>query len=207
MYVSKILFRKQTLLIVILAGTILPMAFIISSSLLRPSPSSLTTVRANTTPLDKQEKTRPGLPLRLKIPKINVDAALDYVGVTPQGALGAPDSPANAAWYDRGPRPGEQGNAVIDGHFGWKNNIPAVFDNLHKLQQGDDLYVEDVKGVTTTFVVRAVRTYGQNQDGSNVFVPSDHQAHLNLITCEGTWNQTQRSYSSRLVVFADQGVK
>jgi len=118
-----------------------------------------------------------------------------------------PKGPASAGWYVLGPRPGEKGNAVIDGHFGYKNNIPAVFDNLHILQKGDNLYVEDEKGKTVTFVVRELRTYGQNEDASSVFVPSDTKAHLNLITCQGIWNSAQRSYSNRLVVFADEEVE
>jgi LPXTG-site transpeptidase (sortase) family protein len=176
----------------------------LSYILKRPIQGNATLHTANTAAFHKQVQVSAGLPVHLKIPKINIDAALDYVGITPQGALGVPGTPTNAAWYDQGPRPGEKGDAVIDGHSGWKNNIPAVFDNLHKLQKGDTLYVEDEKGVTTTFVVREVRTYGQNQDDSNVFVTSDKQAHLNLITCEGTWNEVQKSYSNRLVVFADK---
>lgn len=83
--------------------------------------------------------------MRLKIPKIMVDAALDHVGITPSGELGVPKGPTTAAWFAQGPRPGETGAAVIDGHFGYKN-IPAVFDNLHTLQKGDKVFVEDEKG-------------------------------------------------------------
>jgi LPXTG-site transpeptidase (sortase) family protein len=159
---------------------------------------------SKTTVHPKQSVVVYGLPVRLKIPKINVDAALDYVGTTLQGALGVPGSPTNAAWYDQGPRPGEKGNAVIDGHFGYKNHTPAVFDNLHSLQKGDNLYVLDAHGAMTTFVVRELRTYNQNQDDVTVFVASDQGAHLNLVTCQGVWNQAQNSFSNRLVVFADK---
>lgn len=144
--------------------------------------------------------------MRLEIPKIGVDAAIDYVGITSQGELGVPTGPANAGWYDLGPRPGEKGNAVIDGHFGYKNHIPAVFDNLHTLQKGDKLYVKDMKGITATFVVRELRTYGPADYAPAVFRSSDGKAHLNLITCEGTWNQAQKSFSNRLVVFADKAI-
>ena len=152
----------------------------------------------------KQAQASVGLPARLEIPKIKVDAALDYVGVTSNGELGVSAGPTNAAWYDRGPRPGQTGNAVIDGHFGYKNHIPAVFDNLHALQKGDKLYVKDIKGLTTTFIVRQLRTYGPNDYAPAVFRSSDGKAHLNLITCQGDWNQAQKSYSTRLVVFADK---
>ncbi len=145
-----------------------------------------------------------GLPVRIKIPGIHVDAAIEKVALTPQGAMDVPKGPADVAWFNLGPRPGEKGSAVIAGHFGWKNGIRAAFDNLLKLQKGDKLYIEDEKGATTTFVVRALRTYGKNEDASGVFRSSDGASYLNLITCEGVWNTVSKSYSKRLVVFTDK---
>jgi hypothetical protein len=52
--------------------------------------------------------------------------------------------------------------------------------------------------------VRELRTYGPDEYASAVFRSSDGKAHLNLITCEGTWNSAQKSFSNRLVVFADK---
>lgn len=144
------------------------------------------------------------LSIRLKIPKIQVDALVESVGLTPEGMMDAPEGPTNAGWYNLGVRPGEEGSSVIDGHSGWKNNIPAVFDNLHKLQKGDKIYVEDNKGVITTFVVREFRIYDPEADASEVFVSSDGKSHLNLITCAGDWNETTKSSSKRLVVFTDK---
>jgi len=144
-------------------------------------------------------------PIRLKIPKLSIDAAFDYVALT-HGALEAPKGPSNAGWYDRGPRPGEKGSSVIDGHFGWKDGIPAVFDNLHRLQKGDNIYVEDDRGATTTFVVYNLRTYNENESVQDVFHSGDGKAHLNLITCQGTWNEAHKSYVNRLVVFADKAM-
>lgn len=158
---------------------------------------------APTTALHKQ-KVNVALPVRLEIPKINVDTAIDYVNLTSQGDLAVPAGPANVGWYHQGPRPGEVGNAVMDGHFGYRDRIPAVFDNLHTLQKGDKLYVKDQKGLTTTFVVRELQTYKPDDYAAAVFRSSDGQAHLNLITCQGKWNQTEKSYSDRLVVFTDK---
>jgi LPXTG-site transpeptidase (sortase) family protein len=143
------------------------------------------------------------LPIRLTIPKINVDADIKYVGLTPQGAMAVPAGPMDTAWFDLGPYPGEDGSAVIAGHEGWKDGIQAVFDDLYQLHIGDKVYVEDKKGTITTFVVRSIETYDQNGNASDVFSSNDGKAHLNLITCEGTWNAAQKSYSNRLVVFTD----
>ncbi|MSR70434.1 DUF3494 domain-containing protein [Candidatus Kaiserbacteria bacterium] len=139
----------------------------------------------------------------LKIPEINVDTSLESVGLTQEGAVDVPKSPTNAGWFDLGPRPGESGNAVIVGHYGWKDAIPAVFDDLHALHKGDKLYIENEKGVTT-FVVRALQTYGQNEDAPEVFASNDGKAHLNLITCGGVWDPVEKSYSDRTVVFTDK---
>lgn len=143
-----------------------------------------------------------GYPIRIKIPRVSIDAAVEYAGVTSDGSMEVPKGPDNVAWYRFGPLPGEIGSAVISGHYGWKSGIPAAFDNLHKLQVGDRVYVDDSKGVTSVFVVESVRLYGEKQGAADVFGSKDGKAHLNLITCEGLWNAATKSYSNRLVVFA-----
>ena len=198
---------RRVLLVMVLAGFALGLALTIHFIFKKQVRSDWVLPTASIATVHKQEKVSSGLPVHLTIPKINVDAALDYVGITPAGELGVPKGPTNAAWYDLGPRPGEKGNAVIDGHFGYKNHVPAVFDNLHALQKGDNIYIEDEKGKTIIFVVRELRTYGHNEEDSNVFVSSDGKAHLNLITCQGVWSETQKSFSNRLVVFADEEIK
>jgi sortase A len=115
--------------------------------------------------------------------------------------MAVPTGPLNVAWFSPGTLPGDIGSAVIAGHEGWKNNIRAVFDNLYKLQVGDKVYVQDANGATKTFTVRALRTYAQDAATSDVFTSGDGKRHLNLITCEGLWNSTQKSYPNRLVVF------
>lgn len=146
-----------------------------------------------------------GIPIRLKIPSINVDAAVQYVGVTSSGAMDAPKGPSDVAWFNLGPRPGQVGSAVISGHYGhWKSGQGSVFDNLSKLNKGDKIYIQDDKGGTTTFVVRESRTYDLKANVSDVFSSSDGASHLNLITCEGIWNETQKTYSNRRVVFTDK---
>lgn len=145
-----------------------------------------------------------GLPIHLTIPKINVSAPIEHVGLTPEGDMDTPKNSMNAAWYDQGTRPGENGSAVIDGHFGIKNGSQAVFDNLYKLRKGDLLYVEDEKKVVTTFVVRESRSFDPKADASEVFFSNDGKSHLNLITCEGVWDKISKSYSKRLIVFTDK---
>ena len=151
---------------------------------------------------DKQESF--GLPARLKIPKINVDTAVESVGLTSLGAMGTPNFQSDVAWFNLGPRPGENGSAVIDGHYEIKNGKESAFDNLHELSKGDKLYVEDDKGLIITFIMRESREYDPEADASDIFVLNDGKAHLNLITCDGLWNEVSRSYPKRLVIFTDK---
>ncbi|MCR4279493.1 MAG: class F sortase [Candidatus Zambryskibacteria bacterium] len=154
------------------------------------------------------QKTQPQVtqagPKRLRIPSIGVDAHVEQVGLTSSGNMDAPAGPDNAGWYKYGVKPGEVGSAVIDGHSGWRDNIPAIFDNLGNVKVGDKIYVEGSDGTTTTFVVRDIREYGYNDDAYEIFNSSDGLAHLNLITCTGEWNDIARSSLKRLVVFADK---
>lgn len=197
---------RRAFLVALVVGVALSPAFIRYFSL-NPTQTDSGLLNRNTVALGEQNIARLGLPIRLKIPKIDVDAPIDYVGLTPQGDLDIPKGPTNAGWYKSGPRPGEKGSSVVDGHFGWVNGKAAVFDNLHKLRKGDVITVEDEKGSTTMFVVSKSQTYAPNDIATAVFRSSDGKAHLNLITCQGDWNTNQDSYSARLVVFAEKAIK
>ena len=143
-------------------------------------------------------------PSRLQIPGINVDAAIESVGLTSDGAVGIPKNPADAAWYNQGPRPGDVGSAVITGHVNWYYGQTGVFANLSKVKPGDKITIQDAKGAIITFVVRELRSYNASAQATDVFISTDGKAHLNMITCEGVWDSNSHQYTKRLVVFADR---
>lgn len=182
--------------IVVVALTLATGFYLRSATLLQSSVSPLAA--------DSAASHTQNLPARLKIPSINVNSAIEYVGVAQNGTMDLPKSPERAGWFAPGPRPGEVGSAVIAGHYGWKDGIPAVFDTLSALQKGDKIYIEDGKGSVVTFVVREMHSYDPAADATVIFTSTDGKSHLNLITCEGVWNKVQQSYAERLVVFADR---
>lgn len=200
----KILSRRTPLIIISL-GLLFFLALIFYFIPISYAQNASGALIKNTLTLPKQKQSNPGLPKRLKVPQINIDIALESVGLTSRGAVDVPRGRANAAWFNLGPRPGEVGNAVIDGHYGiWKNGQTAVFNNLSKLKKGDKLYIIDAQGATTTFVVREFKTYDWTSSVPKIFFSDDEKSHLNLITCGGTWNKTSQNYSKRLVVFTDK---
>lgn len=143
------------------------------------------------------------LPIRIKIPAINVNARLEYVGLTPKGIIWIPKGLSNAAWLNISPLPWDIGTSIIDGHFGYIKNIPGVFNNLYKLQKGDKIYIE-YSDKQITFIVRELRTYKKNDNTSDLFWEKDWESHLNIVTCDWIWNNKIKNYSDRLVVFNDK---
>lgn len=149
------------------------------------------------------EKHEPGLPVRLVIAGLDIDAPIGQLGLTESGDMDNPSNIMETGWYKYGPHPGDIGSAVIAGHLSGEKGQPGIFKNLEKLQKGDSLSVVDDKGQTISFTVRETRYYDQDEKPSEVF-NTNTGAHLNLITCAGSWDKTERSFSKRLVVFSDR---
>jgi sortase A len=145
-----------------------------------------------------------GIPTKLSIPAININADIKPLGLTASGNMEAPHAPLDAGWYRLGPRPGSVGSAVIAGHYGASSsNIQSVFDNLEALKTGDKISILDDAGETIVFIVHTTRILHRDDDTTGVFTSSDGKAHLNLITCHGTWEQNEQTYSDRYVVYTD----
>jgi LPXTG-site transpeptidase (sortase) family protein len=155
-------------------------------------------------PVPKKQVTAevsPGPPVHLIIPVINVDANIQPLGVDANGEMEMVENTIDVGWFEPGSKPGEKGSAVMAGHLDGRNSETGVFSNLDKLKPGDKLYVEDNKGLLRAFVVRESRVYDPGY-AEEVFSSND-KAHLNLITCDGSWDGSKKSYTKRLVVFTD----
>ncbi len=146
---------------------------------------------------------RPDLPQTLVIPSLNISAAVESVGLDKNGLMDIPSNFVNTAWYNLGPRPGETGNAVIDGHVDTPAGAPSVFWNIKNMQQGDEIDVVDVSGKKYRFKVTAVTSYRFDAFPVNTVFGTYPKARLNLITCGGAWDRTTQNYSERVVVFSE----
>ncbi|MDB5175144.1 MAG: peptidase family protein [Candidatus Saccharibacteria bacterium] len=144
-----------------------------------------------------------GLPSRLVIPKLQIDASVKYMGTTASGEMEVPTTIVDVGWYKYGALPGNTGTAVMAGHIDGPKGQPAIFANISKLQAGDTLSVVDSAGRATSFVVTGSKVYEQNEKPQEVF-NSSSGAHLNLITCAGDWDSSSRHFLERLVIFTDK---
>jgi len=151
--------------------------------------------------IKKDQENISFLPLRLVIPVINISANIQSLGTNSKGEMEVPSNITDVGLFKFGAIPGQKGSAVIAGHFNGENNQEGVFANLDKLKAGDKLSIEDKTGKSIIFIVQKKEFYDSGY-ADNVFNQSD-SAHLNLVTCDGLWDEVKKSYTKRLVIFSD----
>lgn len=142
-------------------------------------------------------------PTRLIIPAIGVNAFIESVGPLSNGDMAIPSQNPweDTGWYDLGPRPGEQGSAVIDGHLDRPGGYPAVFWRLRDLHPGDDVQVLNSNGKRLHFQVTRIALYAPQTAPIQDIFGNKGGTYLNLITCAGDWIPSEHQTTFRLVVY------
>ncbi len=148
---------------------------------------------------DLKPGSGPVVPDRLRIPALQIDTTVEQVGLH-NGNMDVPNNIWNAGWLKSSPRPGDVGNAVIDGHKD-SINSGAIFLDLGKLKVGDRIYVSDQGGYELTFEVTEMQSFALSEAPLDRIFGASSDKHLNLITCDGTFLTDRLTYDKRLVVF------
>jgi hypothetical protein len=141
-------------------------------------------------------------PVRLRIPALRVDSRLDRVGRQPDGAVAVPGRTGVAAWYERGPRPGQAGPAVILGHVDSRTG-PGVFAGLSGIRPGTPIRVDRADGSAVTFRVTAVTRVPKTGFPTDLVYAPTLEPALRLVTCGGSFDRVRESYRDNVIVYAD----
>jgi sortase (surface protein transpeptidase) len=176
----------------------------VSFSQINPGSRTNTTTNQPRGATTAQPTVGNGLPKNLRIPKIGVNAAVEYVGQDAQGRMDVPKKAGNVAWYQYplGYKIGDSGAAVLSGHLDTSSGAPAVFYNIGKLNPGDEIMVTDTASKTFRFRVYEKQSYPYDALPLKRIFGSAGQPGLNLITCSGTWDRNNKNYSQRIVLYA-----
>lgn len=142
-------------------------------------------------------------PVRIVIPALGVDTAVEAMGERQDGAMATPTDPDQVAWYSYGAIPGENGSVVMAGHLDQADGSRAVFWDLGKLVNGDEIIITDVSGTRYRYVVSGQQSYPYNKAPLKAIFGFDLASRLNLITCRGSWDRNRQTYSQRLVVTSE----
>ena len=164
------------------------------------TPAPVTTHAPPPAPVTVAPETRNvGKPTDLSIPAIGVSERLHAVGLKSDGAMQTPNF-GDAGWYDRGPRPGASGPAVLVAHV----HGPAgddVFARLHELKAGDQVTVKRADG-SSTFVVESVERVRKDALPYKRIWNETDVPVLRLITCGGKPDPVTRVYPDNTIVYA-----
>jgi hypothetical protein len=148
-------------------------------------------------------RTRAPRPVSVSIPSIGVDGAdVVEVGLDDNRAVAIPDDVSQVGWYNRGPRPGEDGNAFMTSHIDSRTQGPGVLFDLRRSEPGDLIEVEHEDGSTTQWeVVHRERITKGSYPMERVF-RFDGPPGLVIDTCGGPWDPETRSYENIDIVYA-----
>lgn len=139
------------------------------------------------------------LPTRLRIPDIGVDAAVVPVGLEPDLQMEVPPS-TDVGWYELGPRPGEDGSAVLAAHVDFAGRPGAFFD-LADIAVGAEVLVDSPAG-TQRFTVTTREQVPKAEVELERYFTAEGPVRLTLITCGGAFSRSTRHYDDNVVITA-----
>lgn len=167
------------------------------------APSTAAPELAEVNPFRQTAVTPTGMPTRLRVPSIGVDALIEDLRIGANGELSPPVDFARPGWYVEGTAPGDVGPAVIAGHVDSYRG-PAIFYRLRELTAGDQIEV-DRGGAIVRFTVTSTAWYPKSSFPTQEVYGPTPDSQLRLITCGGAFDRTARSYRNNLVVYAVAG--
>jgi sortase (surface protein transpeptidase) len=144
-------------------------------------------------------------PRRLDIPSLGVQAPVMARGLDDRGALDPPPYARSGVvgWYAAGARPGAAGAALFVGHVD-TGDRPAVFHRLGAVRIGETVRVVREDGTVAEFTVEDVQVVDRDRfDARQAYgVRRSGRAELRLITCAGTFDRADGTYSANVIVSA-----
>jgi hypothetical protein len=142
-------------------------------------------------------------PVRLRIAALHVDSAVQRLGLQSDGTVAVPKRTDVAGWYERGPRPGQPGPAVILGHVDSRDG-PGIFIDLSTVRRGTLVQVDRADGSTVTFRISKVARVSKTRFPTDLVYAPSLDPTLRLVTCGGSFDHSRGSYRDNVIAFADQ---
>jgi sortase A len=176
--------------------------YVSQSDKLHPAPIVDATVSPQET-ISEIKNVQSFIPSKLIISKIGINTSIESVGLDGEKRMDVPKDDMNVGWYKYGAIPGEKGSAVLAGHFDTKSGGPAIFYRLSELKKGDSIIVTSKSKDERTFIVTEIQVFKNETFPISLVFSQDDTERLNLITCDGVFDNNEKNYTDRLVVFSE----
>jgi hypothetical protein len=142
------------------------------------------------------------VPVRLRIPALHVDSAVQRLGLAADGTIAVPDRTDVAGWFEQGARPGQPGPAVILGHVDSKTG-PGIFIALSTVRPGTMVRVDRSDGTAANFRITKVARVPKVEFPTDIVYAPTLDSTLRLVTCGGSFDRAHGSYRDNVIAFAD----
>jgi hypothetical protein len=141
-------------------------------------------------------------PVRVRIDRLKVTAAVIPVGVDARGDVVVPPSVDTVGWYRYGPALGAAGSMVIAGHVDSAQQGDGAFARLRRLEPGDRVEVTGSDGHAVRFRVVGREEYPKATIRLDRYFTTAGPSRLTLITCGGPFDRRTGHYRDNVVVTA-----
>lgn len=141
-------------------------------------------------------------PVRLRIPRLRVDAEVQPVGLARDGTVAVPGDAGGTGWYRYGPAPGAPaGSAVLVGHVDSRTGRLGALAALHDVRAGDEVVVRRKGAPEVRYTVAAREVRDRDRLPGELFRRTGPPV-LTLITCTLPYDREQGGYRNNLIVTA-----
>ena len=143
------------------------------------------------------------IPVRVKIPRLAVDAVVLPVGLDAANVVEVPSDIRVVGWYKLGVPPGAyRGSAVLVGHRDGRAQGRGVFYDLGLLDVGDRIAVSGESNESLNFRVVARESIDKKRVPYEELFAVDGPPRLTLISCGGFYDVQNGGYQENVVVTA-----
>ena len=143
-------------------------------------------------------------PVRLVVPDVGIDMAVDPVGVQDDGQMQIPEDADRAGWYEFGPAPADAAGAtVLAAHVDSRLTGIGPFARLREVGVGATLTVTTADGGEHGYRVVGVEKVPKDGAPVDQWFDRSGAPRLVLVTCGGTFRRDIGHYTDNVVVTAE----
>lgn len=142
-------------------------------------------------------------PVRIRIPAIGVDMAVQPEGLDESGAMALPPNPVDAAWYRYGSWPGSAGGAtVIAAHVDSLDYGRGPLARLPEATAGTEVLVTGADGREHRYLVQDGGMVRKPEVAWDAVFDRSGPARLTIVSCGGEFDYDRRTYLDNVIVNA-----
>ena len=162
----------------------------------RPRPPATSVAAERAEPADAE------IPIRVLVGSVDLRMPVMPKGVSKDGQMALPRSPASIGWYRFGSSPGEAGSTVLAGHVDTARFGIGPLARLRDVDTGARVTVLLADGSRVRYRTVSVRSVGKQSRALASVFDRDGRSRLRIVTCGGEFDPAAGGYQDNVVLTA-----